>query len=65
MSNFNQQEYGELRGDVKYLKACCDSMKADMRKIEEEQASAKNRTIGTLVGIIITLGFIILSYFRQ
>jgi hypothetical protein len=62
--DFNQEEYGGLKTDVKYLIKCCEEVKKDMDVMTKEQDSAKNRTIATLVGVVVTLGFLALTYFR-
>lgn len=68
MDGFDPQKYGELIQQVKnlddYVKACCKEIKDDMQKINDEQSAAKTRTIATLVGVIITLTFLALTYFR-
>jgi hypothetical protein len=53
-----------IEGKVDNLEKCCDVVEKKIEKIEVEQGSAKNRTIATLVGVIVTLGFLALTYFR-
>lgn len=63
--DFNPQDYGRLTERVEYLVKCCNDVVKKMEHIEGEQEAAKNRTIATLVGVIVTLAFLALTYFRK
>lgn len=54
-----------IDGRTGNLEKCCDAVEKKIEHIEQEQDSAKNRTIATLVGVIVTLGFLVLTYFRK
>ena len=75
-NGLSQIQQGELLSDVKYLKSCCaDAFKKfdqieeindkRLKEITDEQLAAKNRTIATLVGVVVTFAFIVLTYFRK
>ena len=63
-NGLSPRETGELMGDIKYLKACCEEIHKEMESMRTEQLSGKNRLNATLVGVIVTLAFLALSFFR-
>jgi hypothetical protein len=63
-NGLSQIQQGELVADIKYLKSCCERVEKDMEAMRNEQLIGKNRLNATLVGVIVTLAFLALTYFR-